>query len=422
MAMRRANLGQAGSSACRSCGLARTQLPRQQFVRPVARLPIDRVSHATALRPGALRWARSASSAAKLAATTTPKSPSPDTTTELAPADVTTPADIASKAEDSLGKFLSVDGIPAKDLTNVALESCLRAATALHPHRKKAEAHSRATVSRLAALGAERTGARLPIDAKVNEAINRVSKCAFTIMAEPNVEITPELLDVYVHVQWQLGRPESIPTVFEMYATKRKPVLQGGEVRYVAANPNMPSKAIETDVAELALRTAIDAKHLDAALGVVAASFALPAYKRQKMVKQLTAPAIGVALLPFGVFGLASAYAAHWQNVVEPATATLVAALGVSGYFLAVGGLGLIAKLSYKDQMRRVTWAPGTPLRYRWVREEERAALDAVACAWGFKETWRHGEETGAEWEGLRDYMGFRQMILDRVEFMEGMS
>jgi hypothetical protein len=103
-------------------------------------------------------------------------------------------------------------------------------------------------------------------------------------------------------------------------------------------------------------------------------------------------------------------------------TATGIGLAGISGYFLLIGSLGMIAKLSNKDQMKRVTWTPGTPLRYRWLREEERAALDKVACAWGFKEPWRHGEEMGPEWEGLKEYMGYRQMLLDRVEFMEGMS
>jgi hypothetical protein len=107
---------------------------------------------------------------------------------------------------------------------------------------------------------------------------------------------------------------------------------------------------------------------------------------------------------------------------MDISTATGIGIAGISGYFMVVGSMGMIAKLSAKDQMRRVTWAPGTPLRMRWLREEERAALDKIACAWGFKEPWRHGEESGPEWEGLREYMGYRQMILDRVEFMEGMS
>lgn len=414
MRMRRARLAQPGT-ACQFCAFMPTQTARQQFARHMAQLSCRQLTRVAASRPLGLRLASTVPAPAKA-------STSPSANHSQAPQAITSPAQLAEKAEESVGKFLLVDGIPSKDLTVAALQACLRAATALHPHVKRAEAHTRASSSRLARLGAERTGTRLPIDATVSDAVSRISKSAFTVVAEPNVELTPELLELYVNIQSQLGRPESIPAVFEMYATKRKPVLKDGKIRYVATNPNMPSRAIEPEVADMALQTSIDARHLDSALGIIESSYALPAFRRQKMVKYGTIPAIGLACLPFGVFGVASAYAANWQNVVDITTATGIAALGISGYCLAVGGLGLIAKLSYKDQMKRVTWAPGTPLRFRWLREEERAAMDSVACAWGFKETWRHGEEAGPEWEGLRDYMGYRQMVLDRVEFMDGMS
>ena len=144
--------------------------------------------------------------------------------------------------------------------------------------------------------------------------------------------------------------------------------------------------------------------------------------QRAAVIGVAPVPAMGLATLPFGIFGLSTAYAAYWQNTMDFTTATGIAVAGISGYCLVVGSLGMIAKLSAKEQMKRVTWTPGTPLRYRWMREEERAALDKVACAWGFKEVWRHGEEMGPEWEGLKEYMGYRGMLLDRVEFMEGMN
>lgn len=234
--------------------------------------------------------------------------------------------------------------------------------------------------------------------------------------------MTPQFLELYIHTQAQLGRPESLPSVLELYASKRKPVVKNGEIQYVAPNVNSAARAIEVGVADLALQTAIDAKHLDSALGIIEASYCVPAFRRQKLIKHGSAPAMGLATLPFGIFGLSTAYAAYWQNTMDITTATGIGVAGISGYFFVVGSLGIIAKLSNKDQMKRVTWTPGTPLRYRWLREEERAALDKVACAWGFKEPWRHGEETGPEWEGLKEYMGYRQMLLDRVEFMDGMS
>lgn len=332
------------------------------------------------------------------------------------------PAELARIAEDSQTKFLSVDGIPTEQLTTAALQTCLLAASSLHPQLKRAQAQSKASTSRLASLGAERTGSKLPIDARLSESINRVAASAYTIITHPNVEMTPEFLELYVQIQSQLGRPESLPFVLGLYATKRKPVVKDGQIQYVAQNPNSASRAIEVPVAETALQTAIEAKNLDAALAIIETSYCVPAFKRQKLIKHGTAPAIGLATLPFGIFGLSTAYAAYWQNTMDVSTATAIGVAGISGYFFVVGSLGVIAKLSNKDQMKRVTWMPGTPLRYRWMREEERAALDKVACAWGFKEPWRHGEEMGADWEGLREYMGYRQMLLDRVEFMEGMS
>ena len=335
---------------------------------------------------------------------------------------ITDPTELAALAEDSSKKFLSVDGIPAKQLTTAALQSCLRAATAIHPQLKRAESQSKASVSRLASLNAERTGSKLAIDTRIADATNRISFAAWNIISNPNVEMAPEFLEVYVRIQNQLGRPESLPAVFELYAKKSKPVVKNGIIAYQRSNPNAASRAVETAVVNMALQTAIEAKNLDASLGIIEAGFCVPAFKRAKLIKHGTAPAIGLMTLPFGIIGLSTAYAAYWQNTMDVTTATAIGAAGISGYLFVVGSLGIIAKLSHKDQMKRVTWTPGTPLRYRWMREEERAALDKVALAWGFKEPWRHGEETGADWEGLREYMGYRQMLLDRVEFMDGMS
>ncbi|KAF4581081.1 hypothetical protein GQ602_007218 [Ophiocordyceps camponoti-floridani] len=330
--------------------------------------------------------------------------------------------ELAAAAEASQQKLLSTNSIPTRQQTTEALRSCHAAASTLHAKIKRAEAESRASASRLALLGAERTGSKLPIDAKLQEVVNRVSRAAYTIITNPNIEMKPDFLALYVKIQQQLGRPESLPSVLDLYATKPKPVSKNGEIRYLSQRPNSISKAVEVEVADLALRTAIEAKHLDSALGIIEASYSKKAFKRHKLLKRATPAALAVSSLPFTIYGLSTAYAIYCQNTMDILTATTMCVMGFSGYFITVGSLGLIAKLSYKDHMKRVTWTPGTPLRYRWLREEERAALDAVACAWGFKEEFRHGEETGADWEGLKEYMGYRQMILDRVEFMQGMS
>ncbi|KAM4059739.1 hypothetical protein HRG_002634 [Hirsutella rhossiliensis] len=402
---------------CDSCALVRMRRPSSLApfsVSPPARRPCKSFIR----KPVSTRWI----SAAVTSASTEPGAETKRTAAVQKAQPTPDPNGLAEVAQDSRNKFLSVDGIPAPQLTTAALQSCLRAAAALHPQLKRAEAQSRASASRLVALGAERTGARLPIDARLQDAISRISHSAYEIITHPNVEMTPEFLELYVQVQAQLGRPESLPSVLELYAIKPKPTVKDGMIQHVRRNPNSPMRAIEIDTAELALQTAIEARNLDSALGIIEAAYCVPAFRRQKLIKHTTVPALGLASLPFGIFGLSTAYAAYWQNTMDMSTATGIAFAGISGYCFVVGSLGLIAKLGHMDHMKRVTWTPGTPLRYRWLREEERAALDKVACAWGFKEPWRYGEETGPEWEGLKEYMGYRQMLLDRVEFMEGMS
>ncbi|PHH89154.1 hypothetical protein CDD83_6586 [Cordyceps sp. RAO-2017] len=405
---------------CDSCAFVRIQLQplrapwTSRFTSPRAQQTCKSVNCV----PSTIRWTSAAAATAEKA----PVELDVATKRQAVPPAVKDAGELARATEKTRDRFLAVDGIPTPQFTRVALQECLRAAASIHPQLKRAEAQSRASASRLVTLGAERTGTRLPIDPKLQDASNRISQSAYVVITHPNVEMKPEFLELYVQIQAQLGRPESLPSVLELFATKPKPTVKDGKIQYIRRNPNMAMRAVEAGVADLALQTAIEAKNLDAALGIIEASYAMTAFKRQKLLKNATAPAIGVSTLPFGIFGLASGYAAYWQNTMDITTATGLGFTGISCYFLAVGSLGMIAKLSNKDQMKRVTWTPGTPLRYRWLREEERAALDKVACAWGFKETWRHGEETGAEWEGLREYLGYRQMLLDRIEFMEGMT
>jgi hypothetical protein len=84
--------------------------------------------------------------------------------------------------------------------------------------------------------------------------------------------------------------------------------------------------------------------------------------------------------------------------------------------------VGYVAVTTANDQMDRVTWAQGVPLWERWVREEERAAVDKVAQAWGFTEVEKRGDEEGEEWDALREWVGVRGMVLDKVSLMEGME
>lgn len=102
--------------------------------------------------------------------------------------------------------------------------------------------------------------------------------------------------------------------------------------------------------------------------------------------------------------------------------ATNVAFVGITAYVGLTAMIGVVAVATANDQMDRITWGQGIPLRERWMREEERAAIDKIAGVWGFREVWRRGEEEGEDWDALREWVGNRGMMLDRVELMEGME
>ncbi|KAK8032822.1 hypothetical protein PG991_002220 [Apiospora marii] len=231
------------------------------------------------------------------------------------------------------------------------------------------------------------------ISTQVRQMISKISDTAYAALAHPTVFITPSLL-----------RHEA-----------------SGSVSYAQQNPSKAANAIDSEVIETALDTAVEARNLDAAVGIIENSYTTPAFIRAKLLRKALVPCTALAATPFAAYGLASNFSV-FQNAMDPAMATKVAFTGILAYVGFTASIGIVAMATANDQMKRVTWAPGIPLRMRWVREEERAALDKVACAWGFEEKWRQGEEEGTEWESLREYIGQKGMVLDRTELMEGME
>ena len=132
-------------------------------------------------------------------------------------------------------------------------------------------------------------------------------------------------------------------------------------------------------------------------------------------------PIGGLALAPLAAYSVASIFGA-WQPMLDQQQATWMAFAGIMTYISAVSMTGYVAITTANDQMDRVTWAQGVPLWERWVREDERAAVDRVAGAWGFKSLEKRGEEEGVDWEDLREWVGRRGMVLDKVELMDGME
>lgn len=251
--------------------------------------------------------------------------------------------------------------------------------------------------------------------------VDQLSDIADSILLHPTVFITPDILRQYVNLQSRLRKPNLLPGVFTLYRFKATPVEGTSPIRYKSPSPNKATNAVERDVADRALQSAIDTKQLATALDIIESTYTTEAFRRNKLIRRGLVPAAGLAAAPFAAYAFAS-HLSTFQSNVDPTVFTNVAFAGILAYMGFTAMLGVVAVTTSNDQMDRVTWAPGIPLRERWIREEERAAIDKIAGAWGFRETWRRGEEEGQEWEDLREWIGRKGMILDRTELMEGME
>ncbi|KAK5679131.1 hypothetical protein LTS10_008790 [Elasticomyces elasticus] len=246
--------------------------------------------------------------------------------------------------------------------------------------------------------------------------LNTISERAETLARHPDIFLTPSILRAYVGLQTLLHQPSSLPDIFDLYARKPIPTTSPtGKTTYSNPSPTKINSAIPSPTANLALDSAIASHDLSLALDIITTSFCAPAYKRAKILRQAMIPLSGLVILPLAAYTLSSQYASFFQSSMSPGYATGVAFTGIMAYVVHVTTIG-------NDQMDRVTWAQGVPLWERWIREEERAAIDRVAGKWGFEGREQRGEEEGEEWGVLREYVGTRGMELDRKELMEGME
>lgn len=255
----------------------------------------------------------------------------------------------------------------------------------------------------------------------ISISIELLSTLAYRIMMHPPVFITPRILASYVKTQALLKRPQTMPAVFDLYANKPSPVLSSDPIQYRPANPNSSQQAIPEDVADAALEAAIEAADLGLALAVIESSYAKRAFRLNKFLRKAAPGVAALSLAPLAALGLASQLRGL-TNIADQDHLVGLTCAGIITYVGTLSILGFVAITTRNDQMERVTWAPGMPLRERWLREEERAGLDKIAMAWGFKENLRRGEEEGIEWEELKYWCGVRGMILDAVNLMEGME
>ncbi|KAE8368286.1 hypothetical protein BDV27DRAFT_48101 [Aspergillus caelatus] len=250
---------------------------------------------------------------------------------------------------------------------------------------------------------------------------NALSEITYELLTDEKVFISPEALACYTKVQSLLKRAEHFPEIFHLYAHKPVPEENSSPVKFHKANPKDINSAIPTELANMALEVAIEQRNLSLVLAIIDNTFCAPAFSRAKVFKKAAVPLGGLAAAPAACYAIAS-WAATLQNTMDPSTATGIAFAASLAYVGGVSSVGILAITTANDQMERVTWLPGVPLRHRWLREEERAALDRVALQWGFKDIYMRGEEEGEEWENLREFIGMRGMILDKTDLMPGMQ
>ncbi|KAJ9488867.1 hypothetical protein VN97_g4424 [Penicillium thymicola] len=248
-----------------------------------------------------------------------------------------------------------------------------------------------------------------------------VSQIAIELLKDEKVFISPEALASCTETLALLRRAEHFPEIFHLYAYKHVPEEGSSPVKLLKANPKSINSAVPAGLANMALGVAIAQKNLSLVLAIIDNTFCAPAFHRAKIFKKAGVPLAGLAAAPAACYALAS-WAATFQNTMDPNVATGIAFAATLAYVGGTSSMGILAITTANDQMERVVWIPGIPLRQRWLREEERAAMDRVAVAWGFTDPYMRGEEVGEEWESLREFIGMRGMILDKTELMEGME
>ncbi|KAI9924902.1 hypothetical protein AWENTII_010019 [Aspergillus wentii] len=251
--------------------------------------------------------------------------------------------------------------------------------------------------------------------------VNSLSQIVDDILKDEKVFISPDALACYTNIQTLLKRAELFPEIFHMYAHKPVPEENSSPVKYHKANPKDINSAVPSELANKALDVAIEQKNLPLVLAIIDNTFCAPAFHRAKIFKKAGVPLGGLAAAPAACYAVAS-WASSLQNTMDPSTATAIAFAATLAYVGGTSSVGILAITTANDQMDRVVWQPGIPLRHRWLREEERAAMDKVAVAWGFKDIYMRGEEEGEEWESLREFIGMRGMILDKTDLMHGME
>jgi hypothetical protein len=248
-----------------------------------------------------------------------------------------------------------------------------------------------------------------------------LSELALDLVRHEKVFISPAVLSACIELQTLLNRPRHIPEALHLYANKPIPILDSSPPKFKRRSPKNYKNAVPRAVADKALDAAIAAKDIGLALRVIDETYTAPAWIRYKILTKVGIPGSAVLVTPLGLYMIAQEISVY-SGYLDPMFFKWYAFAGLMTYVFGTGTLGFVALTTYNHHFDRIVWRPGTPLFERWLREDERAALDRIAGAWGFKEAWKRGDETGPEWEGLRKWCALKSMVLDKTDLMPGMN
>jgi hypothetical protein len=248
-----------------------------------------------------------------------------------------------------------------------------------------------------------------------------LSRLAEDLLRDDKVFVSAAILKAYVSLQKLLARPRTIPEALYLYANKPIPTLDSSPPTFKTVSPKSYKSAIPDDIAAIALDAAIDAKDMPLAMTIIDLTYTAPAYKRRKWMFKFGPPFSLVAISPYILY-LISTEAALYSGYYHQATFQWLTFACLCVYTYGTGAIGWTALTTWSKHHERVVWRPGISLLDRWMREDERAALDKIAVAWGFKDPEKRGDESGEDWQALRTICFMRQMWLDKPDLMPGMN
>lgn len=242
----------------------------------------------------------------------------------------------------------------------------------------------------------------------------------YTLLEDPKVFITTAILSAYVRIICLLGRPEYLPKIFYLYANKSIPKPNSYPIKYSDPYSRSPKYAVPRPLADAALEAAILRKDMPLCISIIDTTVATESYRYGKLIRKGLLP-LGTAAMTVPIAYAAADWASKTQLAWESDMFFWMCMSGATAYLGTMGTLIWITVSTWNDHHKRVRWVPGTPLGRRWMREDEREFFDRIAQAWGFQDEFKHGEETGEEWEALRETLALRYMELDRSSLLPGM-